>query len=182
MTRLRRLAPICLVIAAAFGLVGCGETPGDVLPDPRDGRSGLQMSGLVGDRQIAVSDGLPDVNFGDCDTPDGPDRDLCVITEDISGELVVLIVENPDVLVAGERVAIADVPCQAVRDCDEVADTAVVDVAVGTATSRTRAVSGQITVEVAEPLQRYRGTFDLRLPEGNLSGNFDLIPRPDELR
>lgn len=179
--RLSPLTPICLVIAAVLALAGCGDTPGDVLPDPRDGRSGLQMSGIVGNRQIAVSDGLPEVNFGDCDVADGPDRDLCVITQDISGELVVLIFENPDVLVAGERVAIADVPCQAVRDCDEVVEAAVVDVAVGTATSRTRAVSGQVTIEVAEPLARYRGTFDLRLPDGNLSGHFDLIPRPDEL-
>ena len=180
MTRLRPTLLLSL-LALTAGLVGCGDTPGDVLPDPRDGRSGLQMSGIVGDRQIAVSDGLPEVNFGDCDVADGPDRDVCVITRDISGELVVLVFENPDVLVEGERVPIADAPCRAVRDCDEVTGAAVVDVLVGAGNARIRAVSGQVTIEVAEPQNRYRGTFDLRLPDGNLSGRFDLIPRPDEL-
>ena len=181
MTRRRNLLTVLCLLLAVLVLPACGETPGDVLPDPRDGRSGLQMSGRVGDRPIAVSDGLPDVNFGDCDVAEGNDRDLCVVTEDISGELVVLIFENPDVLVEGERLPIDDAACEARRDCDEVTDVAIVDVAVGSATDRVRAVSGQVTIEVAVPLSRYRGSFDLRLPEGTLTGTFDLIPRPDEL-
>ncbi|HUG83135.1 MAG TPA: hypothetical protein VMM13_01155, partial [Euzebya sp.] len=67
------MTPIsCLVLLGlTLLLTGCGETPGDVLPDPRDGRSGIRLSGLLDDRQVAMSDGLPTINAGDCDVNEG---------------------------------------------------------------------------------------------------------------
>jgi hypothetical protein len=180
--RVPALPVAVLVLVLALAGAGCGETPGDVLPPPRDGRSGLQLSGLVGGRQIAVSDGLPEVNFNDCDLPDGRDEDLCIVTEDISGELVLVVIENPMVLVEGVTTPVVEGPCRDDRDCDEVTAGVVVDVAIGAGTPRIRAVSGQIQTEVVVPGSRYRGRIDLRLTGGGtLSGAFDLVPRPDEL-
>jgi hypothetical protein len=171
-----------LLAGVAVFAAACGETPGDVLPDPRDGRSGIQVTGQVDGRQVAINDGLPDVNFSDCDLAAGRDDDLCVVTEDLSGDLVVLVVENPAVLVEGARVPIRDVPCADDRDCDEVADAAVVDVAFTQGDRRVRATGGTLAVEVAQPLTRYRGTIDLTLPGGTMRGTFDLVPRPEQLQ
>ena len=162
-------------------LAACGDTPGDVLPDPRDGRSGVRFSGIVNDRQVAVSDGLPEVNFGDCDINQGSDRDVCIITEDVNGDLVVIVFENPDVLIEDTSIRIGDTPCADPQACDEVTETALVDVQVGTG-PRVRAVSGNLDIEVVVPLARYRGEFDLRLPDGGtLNATFDLVPRPEEI-
>lgn len=162
--------------------VGCGETPGDVLPEPRDGRSGIQLSGTVNGRQVAISEGLPTVNFGDCDVNEGPDRDVCVVTEDFSGQLVVIVFENPEALVEGERLPIDDVACADAQACDGVTGTAIVEVQIGADAPRVRATGGNMTLDVVEPFTRYRGDLDLQLPGGGrLSGDFDLIPRPEEL-
>ncbi|WP_370327854.1 hypothetical protein [Euzebya sp.] len=175
----RRALSLLVLLAAV--VAGCGETPGDVLPPPRDGRSGIQLSGTLGGRQAAVNDGLPEVNFGDCDVAEGPDRDLCVITEDISGELIVIVFENPAAFVAGERLAIDDASCGDADACDAVTDVALVDVRVGDG-PRVTATGGSVTLEVVEDLARYRGDLDVRLPDGGrLTGTFDLIPRPDEI-
>ncbi|MGI9016507.1 MAG: hypothetical protein ACR2HR_05275 [Euzebya sp.] len=176
MTRL----PAALTLAVLL-LSACGSTPGDVLPDPRDGRSGIRLSGTLQDRQVAFSDGLPELNFGDCDLNTGNDRDFCIITRDINGELIVIVFENPDALMQGERLAVADVDCADPPACDQVTEAALIDVQVGV-TDRVRAVSGQVTMEVIEPLRRYRGDFDIRLPDGSaLSATFDVVPRPEEL-
>jgi hypothetical protein len=162
-------------------LTGCGETPGDVLPNPRDGRSGLQLAGQAGGRQIVVNDGLPVLNASDCDVNEGPDRDLCILTRDINGQAFRLIIENPGVLEEGADLPIRDVPCDDPLDCDEVTDAVIVDVQFGT-DERQRAVSGRMTIEVVVPQTRYRGALDLRLPDGgNLTGRFDLVPRPEEI-
>ncbi len=141
----------------------------------------MQFSGRLNDRQVAVSDGLPEVNFSDCDINDGPDDDVCIITEDVNGELVVIVFENPDVLVEGAELRIEDPPCADDQACDAVTDAAIVDVQVGTG-PRVRAVSGNLQIEVAVPEARYRGEFDLRLPDGGtLNATFDLVPRPEEI-
>ncbi len=173
-----RLAPLLVLLLL---LTACGETPGDVLPNPRDGRSGLQLSGQAQGRQIVINDGLPVINFGDCDVNEGSDRDLCILTRDINGEQFRLIFENPEVLVEGADLPILDQACADPLDCDEVDDAAVVDVEFGTG-QRMRAVSGRVTIEIVVPLARYRGDIDLRLADGgNLTGTFDIVPRPDEL-
>lgn len=173
---LRPLLP-CLLLALA--LVGCGES-NDVLPDPRDGRSGIQVSGQLPDRQVAVSDGLPTVNFGDCDPNEGVDDDVCVVTETIQGEILRVVFENPDVLQEGAVLPVGS-DCANPTACDAVLDRAVIEVEFGTE-GRVRATDGTLRVEVAEPSVRYRGEFDIRLPGGgSLSATFDLVPRPDEL-
>ena len=166
-----------LVLLAVLG-AACGDSP-DVLPDPRDGRSGLQMSGLLRDRQIAVSVGLPVLNTTDCDVNEGPDRDVCVIAEDINGELLRVIFENPIALQEGAVLPVGS-DCRTDAECDEVLDAAVIEFELGDR-PRVRAESGTLRLEVVEPGQRYRGDFDVRLPDGSLSATFDLVPRPDEL-
>ncbi len=175
-----RPLPALLVLLAVL-LMGCGETPGDVLPNPRDGRSGIQLSGQLADRQIAVSDGLPTVNFTDCDLPEGPDSDICILTDGISGELILIVFENPDALVEGVTLPVGDPDCGQPRDCDAVTDTAIIDIQFGTG-DRIRARSGQLRMEVVEPSERYRGDFRIRLPDGSdLNATFDLVPRPEEI-
>lgn len=171
-----------LLVLFAMLLAACGDTPGDVLPDPRDGRSGIRLSGQLGDRQIAVSDGLPQINFTDCDVAEGPDRDICILTDDISGELIIVVFENPDGLVEGVTLPVADPSCSDAPACDEVSDVAIVEVQVGADNERVRAVSGRLFMEVVVPLERYRGDLRLRLPDGSdLNASFDIVPRPEEI-
>lgn len=167
-----------LVLVATLA-AGCGETPGDILPDPRDGRSGIQLSGLLSDRQVAISDGLPVLNTTDCDVNEGPDRDVCVITEDISGEQIRVIFENPDVLQAGAVLPVGS-DCVTAIECDAVLDRAIIEFTFGT-DAPVRAVSGTLRIDRADPGRNYRGDFDVRVPNGSLNATFDLIPRPDEL-
>jgi uncharacterized ubiquitin-like protein YukD len=172
---------VLLTLVLALGLSGCGDTPGDVLPDARDGRSGVQLSGTINGRQTAFSDGLPTLNFGDCDIPSGPDRDFCIVTRDINGELIVIVFENPAALVEGADLPVGDPDCGDPRDCDEVTDMAIIDFQVADG-RRVRAQSGSLQIDVAEPSQRYRGTFDIRLPDNSaVNATFDVVPRPEEL-
>jgi hypothetical protein len=171
-----------LALVAALSLAACGETPGDVLPDPRDGRSGLRLTGQVGGRQIALSDGLPVLNTTDCDVAAGPDRDVCFVTRDISGESIIVIIENPDALAEGETLPVEAAPCRDRLDCDEVEGVAVVDVQIGLGADRIRATGGTLAIDVLVPGSRYRGSLDLRLPGGDrLRGEFDVVPRPEEI-
>ncbi|HUG86901.1 MAG TPA: hypothetical protein VMM13_20190, partial [Euzebya sp.] len=157
------------------------ETPGDVLPDPRDGRSGIRLSGLLDDRQVAMSDGLPTINAGDCDVNEGVDRDLCILTEDISGQPIIIVFENPAVLAEGTTLAVGTGDCADPAACDRVVDVAIIEVGFD-ADARIRAVSGELRMEVVVPGARYRGAFEIRLPDGsNLDATFDVVPRPAEL-
>lgn len=170
---MRRCAlALCLVLAV--GACGTGEQP--QTPQPREGRAGLQLSGTVGGAQVAVSDGSPDLVVGDCDVVGGPAQDLCVVSRDLRGGPVIVTVRNPDVLVEGATLPVGDPGCVG-RACDEVTDVAVVDVALGEDGSR-RAAGGMVTIRVVEPERRYVGRLRLELPDGLLSGHFDLVPRP----
>jgi hypothetical protein len=181
--RMRRHPSLVLVLTLALLMAACGDSPGDVLPEPRDGRSGIRMSGLLNDRQIALSDGLPTINFGDCDVADGPDRDFCILTRDVNGETIIVVFENPDVLVDGAVLPVGEGNCADPASCDEVTDVAIIEVQFGTdVDARIPAVSGTLEIEVAVPGSRYRGSFDISLRGGgNLSAEFDVVPRPDEL-
>lgn len=175
-TRLLVLLALLALLTAA-----CGETPGDVLPNPRDGRSGIQLSGRIGDRPISLSDGLPTLNTSDCDLPDGPDRDVCFVTRDVNGDQLVIVFENPAVLVEGAVLDVGPSDCGTPRECDAVTDVAIVEVRFRD-DEPVLAASGQLRVEVVVEGNRYRGDLRLRLPDGsNLTGTFDLVPRPDEL-
>jgi hypothetical protein len=166
-----------LVVMAAISVLlsGCWSAPAQTV-QPRDGRAGLQLSGTVGSRQLAVSDGAPELNVGDCDPATGGDRDVCIIADDIDGQLVVLVFENPDVLRSGADLPVIDPTCSA--GCDEVTDGAVVDLQLATG-ERQRARDGRLVLTEVEPFRSYVGELRLDLGSGSVSGSFDVIPRRD---
>jgi len=154
---------------------GTGEQP--QTPQPRDGRAGLQLAGTVAGSHVAVSDGSPDLIVGDCDVVGGAARDVCVISRDLRGEEVTIVVRNPDVLVEGKTVPVEDPGCAGAA-CDAVTDVAVVDVRLGEEYQR-RATGGALTLTAVEERLHYAGGLRLDLPDGALSGHFDVVPRPD---
>ncbi len=143
---------------------------------PRQGRAGLQLAGTAGGRQLAVSDGAPRLVVGDCDPDPVGDADVCVIADDIDGQLVVVVFENPDVLRAPATVPIVDPGCGGA--CDRVSDGAVVDLQLGTG-PRVRARGGSVVLETVQPFAHYAGELRLELPSGAASGTFDVVPRSD---
>lgn len=165
---------LLVLLALVVGACGTGDQPRT--PQPRDGRAGLQLSGTLAGAQVAVSDGSPDLIVGDCDLAGGPQQDLCVVSRDLRGGPVRVVVRNPDVLVEGEAVAVGDPGCTG-QACDAVTDVAVVDVALGE-DLRQRATGGTLSLTVVDHEQRYAGRLRLELPGGDVSGHFDLVPRP----
>ena len=176
----RAVAVLVVAVLAVAVLAGCGapDTARGLGIAPRDGRSGLHLSGTVGGRQVAVNDGAPRLRLGDCDLNTGPDTDLCFSSRDLNGEFFALVVENPDALTAGEALPVADPGCG--QRCDEVQDVAVVDLQQGVTGRRLRAVGGRLQLTVVQPGRRYAGTLRLELAGGRLNGTFDVVPRPDE--
>jgi hypothetical protein len=180
-----RRAAACRVLAVgllATVLAGCGTAgtgQGVAGITPRNGRSGLSLSGTVDGRQIAVNDGAPRMRVDDCDPNQGPDTDLCFFSRDIDGGFFGLIVENPGALAPDRALPVAAERC-APRACDEVSDVAVVDLQLGVGTPRVRAEGGQLRMKTVQPRRRYAGSLTLDLPDGRLSGTFDVVPRPRE--
>ena len=168
-------AGVLLVLLPACGTQGVGRT-GVAALQPSDGRSGLYLSGTVAGRQLAVTDGAPRLIVGDCDPGDGPDEDVCVVSRDIDATFVRIVFANPDVLVDGAVVPVADPGCG--RRCDDVTDVAVVDVEANGA--RVRAIDGRVRVTTVQPFLRYAGSLTLRLPEGSVTGDLNVVPRPEE--
>ena len=164
-----------LICAAVLVLAGCGEGASlGQAAQPREGRAGIQATGRIGGSQVAVSDGAPGFETGDCDPMDGADVDVCAIARDINGQVFVLSFENPGVLTPDTTLEIGDPGCDP-RGCDEVTDVALVDVQSGVG-SRMRARSGQLRLRQVQPYLRYAGSAELRLPDGRLSVEFDLVP------
>jgi hypothetical protein len=163
------------VVALSVLLSGCWSAPAQTV-QPRDGRAGLQLSGTVGSRQLAVSDGSPDLNVGDCDPAAGGDQDVCIIADDIDGQLVVVVFENPDVLRSGADLPVVDPACA--TGCDEVTDGVVVDLQLATG-ERQRARGGRVVLTEVERFRNYVGELRLDLGSGSVSGSFDVIPRRD---
>lgn len=168
-----RLWSIVLMSALA---AGCWSASPAQTVQPRDGRAGLQLAGTVDGRQLAVSDGAPRLIVGDCDPDVSGDQDVCMVADDIDGQLVVLAFENPDALDTGVSLPVEDPGCG--QECDDVAEVAVVDLQLGTG-ARTRATDGRVTLERVEPFARYVGEIRLVLPSGRVSGAFDVVPRSD---
>lgn len=167
-------------ILLAVLLTGCGAEPigsGPSAVRPRDGRSGLRLTGVIGGQQLAISDGLPRLEATDCDPGDGTDQDVCVVSRTIDGTLFVLVFENPTVLAPG-TVPVATGNCARPEDCDHVTGVAVIDVQAGVG-DRSRAQGGSLTLALVEPRQRYVGSLSLELPNGRMGGDFDVIPRPE---
>lgn len=168
----------CVALAVAAVLAaGCATAPAGSPSQPRAGRAGLQLTGRIGGRSIAVTDGLPRLDTDDCDPKDGSDHDVCFVSRTIDGTVFVLVFENPDELELGSYDVEAG-QCSTPAACDAVKQAAVIDVQLG-ADRRIRAVGGTLTVERIEPAQRYRGSVLLELPDGTLSGDFDVVPRPE---
>lgn len=167
---------VLAVVLAAVALAGCEDgdevqTPVDtVQPESRD--EGIQATGQLDGARVAISRANPTVIVGDCDANDGFDDDLCILARTIDGVSINLVVENPDVLVAGETVD-AGVRCS--TGCDEVTDGAVVELRVDG--EPTPVVRGRLDVEEAGP--RWIARFELFLVDGGrLSGTFDVAPTP----
>jgi hypothetical protein len=175
-TRRRALAAVLVALLVA----GCGGARvGDGTVQPRGGRSGLQGTGTLEGRQVAVAQGLPDLVVGDCDPRDGADQDVCIITDTVDGRLFVLAFENPQVLVEGVTLAVADPGCGTPAACDAVTEVAVVSVKLDT-DDPVIATGGSVRVTRVEPFTNYAGELTLQLPTGAFSGSFDVVPRPDE--
>lgn len=169
-------ASFLAAVTLACGTSGGGTGPAAI--EPRGGQSGLQLSGTVDGRQVAVNDGAPVLRLGDCDVNDGIDTDLCFFSREVNGGYFAIIVENPDAVTEG-RVAVTDSDCRSPR-CEEVGDGAVVDVQFERGGPRMRAVGGDLTFTSVEEAKRYGGTLNLRLPDGRVGGTFQVVPRPEE--
>ncbi len=172
---IRLLAALLLVLLAGCGAEPVGSGPSAVRP--RDGRSGLHLTGVVRGQQLAISDGLPRLEASDCDPGDGADDDVCVVSRTIDGTLFVLVFENPAVLEPG-TLTVAPGRCARPADCDRVTGVAVIDIQAGVR-DRVRVQGGSLTLDVVEPRQRYVGSLSLELPNGRIDGDFDVIPRPE---
>lgn len=162
----RRLAVASLLAALTAGCVG-GE---EVQRQPEADDDGIQATGTIDGRRVAISRGAPVVTLGDCDPNEGLDRDLCLVFRTIDGVQMNLVVENPDALVAGETI---DVRARDCVGCDDVTDVAVVDLRIDS--EQRRAEGGRLVVREAD--ERYAVEFDLRLPSGDrLTGSFNVRP------
>lgn len=157
-----------LVLIALF-LVGCVSTD-ESQRQPEVPDDGLQATGLLDGRRIAISRGEPDVVHGDCDANDDLDRDLCLRVRTIDGVSLNLVLENPDALVTGERLEVRRDPC---THCDDVRDHAVVRVRTDGTTRQVE--GGHLTPSLVG--ERIAAEFDLRLPNGDrLTGSFSVRP------
>jgi len=168
----RRLAAVALALV----LAGCATASRAV--QPRDGRSGLQGTGTLEGRQVAVGQGLPDLVVGDCDPIDGPDQDVCFVSDTIDGRTFVLIFENPAVLVTGASLPLGGADCASPEACDAVTDVAVVSLKLG-ADAAVRAEGGRLLLTRVEPFANYVGEVILELPDGAFTGSFDVVPVPE---
>ena len=173
---MRRLVTAAAVAVLACGLAACDEGAivdlETVQPEGRD--DGIQATGLLDGKRVAISRGNPRVVLGDCDVADGIDEDLCILARTIDGLNVELVIENPAVLLPGETVA-AGVDCSFA--CDDVTEGAVVEVRLDSAVRDVE--RGSLTVREAGP--RWIADFDLDLSFGdNLSGTFDVAPTPPD--
>ena len=166
----RRLAttlPVLVLVVALAGCVSSDESQRQAeVPD-----DGLQATGILDGSRIAISRGGPEVVDGDCDANDGIDRDLCLRVRTIDGVSLNLVIENPDALVAGERLEVRPDPC---TQCDDVRDHAVVRIRTDGGTRQ--AEGGHLTPSLVGA--RVAAEFDLRLPNGDrLTGSFSVRTR-----
>lgn len=166
---------VAVVLAAAMVLSGC--TTASVAHRQAEATDdGVQVTGTLGGSRVAVSEGVPDVLFGDCDPGLEIDDDICWSARTIDGLTVAMVVENPDVLVAGETVDVVDSSCD--LDCDDVTDGVVVDVRWNG--QQVRATSGRL--EVGSVDERVSAALDVNLVGGDgLTGMFNIRElRPEE--
>lgn len=160
-----------------LGLAACTATSAS-LPAAREGRSGLQGTGTIDGKQVAVATGLPQLLVGDCDPLDGRDSDVCVIADTIDGRQFVLAFENPAALVEGAVLPVVDPGCEP-EACEELTDVAIVTVKLDTDRS-VRATGGTVRVRRVVTNLNYAADLSLSLPGGDaFNGQMDVVPRPE---
>ena len=158
-----------LALAAAIVLVGCGDQEA-AQRQAETAVDGIQATGQLEGRRLAISVGEPEVVDGDCDPNDGVDDDLCLVARTIDGETVAVVVENPAALDGEGRVPVR--PAGADANVEEITDHAVVDLRFGG--RRIDVTSGRF--DVRRDGDRLAADFDFRFPEGRLVGEFDVRP------
>ena len=178
MTGLRTLLAGLLLAVILPGCATSGGGSGVSAIEPKGGRSGLQLSGTLGGRQLAVNDGAPVLRLGDCDVNDGNDTDLCFFSREVDGGFFAVIVENPEVVRVG-TVDVVESPCRSPH-CDQVSDGLLVELQREPGGPRDRATSGHIEFTTVEDGQRYAGELRLVMPDGEFSGTFEIVPRPED--
>ncbi len=168
------VAPRIVTALLAVVLAGCASS-GVPQRQPEALDDGVQATGRLDGRQVAISDGAPETNLVDCD-PQTPDEDVCWIARTIDGLTVTFVIENPGALVPGEQLRVRDSTCAA---CDDVTDQAVVDLRIDG--EQRRATGGRLRVREAG--DRYAASFDIRFPDGDrLTGEFNIRELgPDEI-
>jgi hypothetical protein len=171
-----RLPAAVLAVVAALVLSGCATSN----PSHRQAEAvddGVQATGIVDGARVAISRGVPEVSFGDCDPGDGLDDDICWVARTIDGLSIAFVIENPAVLVEGATLDVVSPEC---TGCDEVADGVVVELRV--AGEVRRPDSGTVTVNEV-PGERAAADFDLSFADGDeLRGSFNVRElRPEEL-
>ncbi len=171
----RRPAVVAVVLAFALALSGCA-TASVAHRQAEADDDGVQVTGTLGGARVAISEGVPDVVFGDCDPGIEIDQDVCWSARTIDGMTVAMVIENPDVLVAGEAVDVIGDTCD--LDCDDVTDGVVVDVRWDG--RQVRATSGRL--EVGSVDERVSAAVDVNLVGGDgLDGTFNIRElRPEE--
>jgi hypothetical protein len=126
-----------------------------------------------------LSDGAPTLLVGNaCVRRIGLDAGLCFGSRDIDATPVTVVFLNPAVVRQGTTIAVGRGDCRTAEECAAVTDVAIVEVQVGD--RRQRAESGELSFREIVPGSRYVGTMTLGFREGQLSGTFDVVPRPEE--
>ena len=166
-------AAALVVLLAACGASGAMQP----LPEPRDGRSGLQLSGSFGGRQLAVSDGLPRLLVQECSVRHDIPAEVCFSSRNIDGTLVVIGLANAGAVAAADGLPAARARCDTMARCAEVGDHALVFVRVGDDVRQ--ATGGTVTVDELVPGERYAGALRLQLGRDRVTGTFDVVPRPE---
>lgn len=164
-----------VVAATCLAMAGCATSnPSHRQAEATD--DGVQATGVLDGARVAISRGVPQVVFGDCDAGDGLDNDICWVARTIDGASVAFVIENPDAMVAGETLEVVQSDC---THCDEVTDGVVVEVRAN-GVSR-RPVAGWVEV-VTVPGERAAANFDLDFAGGDrLQGSFNVRElRPEE--
>lgn len=170
-----RGARVVLAVACLLAVAGCaGSNPAHRQAEAVD--DGVQVTGVIDGSRVAISRGVPEVVFGDCDPGDGFDEDICWVARTIDGLNIAFVIENPAVLEAGARVDVVNPGC---GTCDDVTDGVVLEVRVdGTVRRPVRGAMDVVTV----PGERVAASFTIDFAGGDeLQGSFNVRElRPEE--
>jgi hypothetical protein len=159
-----RLLAVVLLVAALAGCVA-----DDAQQQAVSGDEGVQATGRLEGRRIAISSGAPTVVYGDCDPNDGADVDLCMRVRTIDGVRINIVIENPSALTPGERLPVRADACD--LDCDDIRTHAVVDIRIDDL--QRRASGGSL--DVSRVADRVAADIDLRFDDGDrITGQFDV--------